>query len=141
MSNDFLNWDLENIPRQAPIDAQKGNVTVKTAKMLHSDKTSRDGIQLMFLIDDHPNASPIFDNYWLPKEGDDPQKAQTMLSMLRDMFEGLQYDYSHITSFDQLEQHIEELIDLQAGASIGYEPEDKTNGYPAKNTIKALFPR
>lgn len=139
--SDFLNWDLANIPRQAPIDAQKANVTTKKASMLHSDNTQRDGLQLMFTLDDFPNATPIFDNSWFPMEGDDPGKAQTMLGMLRDRFEGLQYDYSHITNFASLEEHLGELEDLQAGASIGFEPKNEKEGWPAKNTIKALFPR
>ena len=141
MSSDFLNWDLGNIPRQAPIDAQKANVTVKTAAMDVAKKTQRQGMKLMFTLDDHPSASPIFDTSWLPIEGDSPENVEIMLGMLRDRFEGLGYDYSHITGFDQLEQHVEELIDLQAGASVGFTPKNEKEGWPAKNTIKALFPR
>ncbi len=137
--SDFLSWDLANLPDKEPIDAQKALVTVKKADITTA-ATGRKGLNVMFLIDAHPNAMPVWDSRWLPMEGDAPEKAEVMLTMLRDFFVGVQYDFSHITNLESLEEHCGELIDLQSNASLGFEPANLEEGYAAKNTIKALLP-
>ena len=138
--SDFLNWDLSQIPDRAPVDPQKALVTIKKAGIKTATNTGRLSLNLMWVIAEHPSALPVWQDLWMPREGDAPEKAEVMLTMLKDFFKGVQYDYSHITGIESLTEHAGELLDLQATASLGFEPADLENGYPAKNTIKALIP-
>jgi len=139
MSADFLTWNLDDIPDQEPVVAQKALVTIKKATVKTSKNTGRLSLNIMFIIDGQPNALPVWYDLWLPREGDDPTNAVVMFGLLKQFYQGMGYDFSHITGTESLEANAGELIDLQATASLGFEPANLGEGYPAKNTIKALI--
>lgn len=110
--------DLSNIPELAPVAPDtEYDLKIASAKSVTSQKTGREGIMFICEITGEENAEPIFHRLWLPMEGDDDKKQQTMWRMIKEFLAavGLPTD-----GFE-----IEDAVGTEFSAILSLTPDDK----------------
>lgn len=76
--------NLSDIPDLEPVSEDEYNLKIVSAQDTISGNTGREGIKMVIYNLDKDNALPIFHSIWLPMEGDDDTKAQTMWRMIKE---------------------------------------------------------
>lgn len=110
--------DLSDIPELTPAAPNtEYDLRVIKSKSTKSNRTGREGILLIVEILGEENTENIMHTLWLPMEGDDPGKAQTMWRMIKEFLNsvGLPTDGLEISEFEGLE----------FSAILGLETDDK----------------
>lgn len=98
--------DLSDIPDLRPVAPNSEyDLRIARAKETKSQKTGREGILLICEIVGEENAENLMHTLWMPMEGDEPHKAQTMWRMIKEFLNaiGLPTDGVDTSDFEGME--------------------------------------
>lgn len=84
---------LKDIPDLGPVEQGEYDLVVRTVKDDKSEKTGREGMQLIIDILDVENTLPIFHTVWFPdNDKDDEAKIEVMWRMIKEFITALGFD-------------------------------------------------
>lgn len=75
--------DLSSVPDLTLVSENEYTLRVISVKPIASEKTGRQGMQLVCKIEGVENAENVFLNYWFPMSGDNSDKAMTMMRIMK----------------------------------------------------------
>lgn len=120
--------DLSDIPEPEVVAEGEYNLKIVSAQDTVSGNTGREGIKMVIHNLDMDNAVPIFHSIWMPMEGDDDTKANTMWRMIKEFLTGLGLNPGNIST--------EELQGLEFTGLVGIQRNDYTGN--DENTLKRV---
>jgi len=123
----FVDLNLDDIPERQTLAEGEYMLECIGAEVKDSKATVGNRyIELRFKVEEHPEASLVFDRVHLPNESDDLDKKITKAGRLRNAFRDFGIDGSHGFA-------VEEFVGKRVYAILKVTPAD--GEYPEKNEI------
>lgn len=99
----LLDLHLDKVPDQKPVTGgEEYKLTIKTAEQKASSSSGKPMLAVMFLINDHPDAPPVFQNFMLPEKEDDKAIKFMKLRRIKEFVIAMGRDPSEAIELDDL---------------------------------------
>lgn len=97
--------DLTDVPDLKPVEEGEYELKIERAKNIKNRDETRDAIMLVCKIQGEENAEDVIHTLWMPNSMDDPNKANTMLRMMKEFIVAIGLDPSglELSDFEGLE--------------------------------------
>jgi hypothetical protein len=98
----LLDLHLDKVPDQKPVTGgEEYKLTIKTCEQKDSSG-GKPMLAIMFTINDHPDAPPVFQNFMLPEKEDDKAIKFMKLRRIKDLVIALGRDPAEAIQLDDL---------------------------------------
>ncbi len=116
----LLDLHLDKVPDQKPVTGgEEYKLTIKTAEQKDSS-TGKPMLAVMFTVNDHPDAPPVFQNFMLPTKEDDKAIKNMKLRRIKEFVVALSKDPSEPIELDDLPgEDLWAILKLDSDATYG----------------------